>query len=589
MIDPITAVSFSVFESKGTYALLLGSGISRAAHIPTGWEITLDLVRRLALLEGVSEQVNWADWYHQKFNKEPTYSDLLSLVATTGDQRRAILHSYIEPTALDLKDGRKVPTKAHKAIARLVRDGFIRVIVTTNFDRLLENSLRELGIEPTVIKSNDDLKGAVPLTHARCYVVKLHGDYLDTRIKNTESELRSYSKSFNLVLDRIFEEFGLIICGWSADWDDALRAAILRAPNRRYPTFWATRGNVTAIAQDLIQNRNARKIEIESADAFFEALQRNVETQTTLQGQDPRSIELLIGNAKRFIGRPEDRIQLEDIIAQEARYLVSILNSDEFDPDGAWSTERFLRTVGRYEVLSEPATRLFGVLGRWGSGSEFKVAADVIRSLASSQSRSGLIVLNKLRTYPARLLLFGYGLGLLKAERYEDLFRLMNCSIRPIHGNETTFVESLVAWEGDNNDNWNLVEPLPEHKRLTALSDHLHRLFSDWLSDYLVFQGAEFTKLFENFELLGALAYTGLSGDEAQLNELMKGSFDKNYVWAPIGRASWDGETRKAVFEEWRREDVSRQLIAAGFARRSASYLELAIKSIENLSDRLRW
>jgi hypothetical protein len=42
-----TQLAFSVYESKGVYALLLGSGLSRAANIPTGWEITLDLIRRI--------------------------------------------------------------------------------------------------------------------------------------------------------------------------------------------------------------------------------------------------------------------------------------------------------------------------------------------------------------------------------------------------------------------------------------------------------------------------------------------------------------------------------------------------------------
>jgi hypothetical protein len=62
MIDPITAVSFSVYENKGTYALLLGSGVSRAANIPTGWEITLDLVRRVGLLQGAEEEADWSKW-----------------------------------------------------------------------------------------------------------------------------------------------------------------------------------------------------------------------------------------------------------------------------------------------------------------------------------------------------------------------------------------------------------------------------------------------------------------------------------------------------------------------------------------------
>jgi NAD-dependent SIR2 family protein deacetylase len=41
----------------------------------------------------------------------------------------------------DRQEGRKTPTAAHRAIAALVRSGYIRVLITTNFDRLLEESL----------------------------------------------------------------------------------------------------------------------------------------------------------------------------------------------------------------------------------------------------------------------------------------------------------------------------------------------------------------------------------------------------------------------------------------------------------------
>ena len=190
MLDPTTALAFSVYENKGVFALLLGSGVSRAAQIPTGWEIILDLTRRVGALEGAGDQADWAAWYTERFGKEPNYSDLLDALSRSPDERRAILHRFIEPTPEDLEEGRKVPTKAHRAIARLIRDGFVKVVITTNFDRLLENALREVGVEPTVISSEDDLKGAVPLIHSRCYVVKIHGDYLDTRIRNTEEELK---------------------------------------------------------------------------------------------------------------------------------------------------------------------------------------------------------------------------------------------------------------------------------------------------------------------------------------------------------------------------------------------------------------
>src|ERR1700730_7688072 len=322
MIEPSTALAFSLFENKGVYALLLGSGLSRASQIPTGWEITLDLIRRIAALEGVTDGADWLAWYRQRTGREPNYSEVLDELTALPDERRAILHSYIEPTVDDIREGRKIPTKAHHAIAWLVREAFIPVIITTNFDRRLENALREAGVEPTIIRSDDDLRGAIPLIHSRCFVVKLHGDYLDTRIKNTDEELGAYSAPMDSLLDRIFDDHGLIVCGWSGDWDHALRSAITRSPNRRFPTFWASRGAMSAGADDLIRHRSAKVIPITDADSFFSSLQEMVAAQTEIQRPNPRSTELLVARAKRYLGNSELRIQLNDMLAEECRTLV---------------------------------------------------------------------------------------------------------------------------------------------------------------------------------------------------------------------------------------------------------------------------
>ncbi len=52
MVDTVTSLAISMQTKKGVFALLLGSGISRSAQIPTGWDIVLDLIRRLATAEG---------------------------------------------------------------------------------------------------------------------------------------------------------------------------------------------------------------------------------------------------------------------------------------------------------------------------------------------------------------------------------------------------------------------------------------------------------------------------------------------------------------------------------------------------------
>ncbi|MEJ1938845.1 SIR2 family protein, partial [Nostoc sp. NIES-2111] len=216
------------------------------------------------------------------------------------------------------------------AIASLVQAGYVKVIVTTNFDRLMENALREVGVEPTVIGSDDALKGAVPLIHSRCYVVKLHGDYLDTRILNTEAELSVYSPSINTLLDRIIDAHGLIVTGLSADWDAALRAAITRAPTRRYPIFWAARGTPSAVETDIITRRAGKVIGIDSADKFFETLARLVSGQADAKKQNPRSIELMVTSTKRYLAKPEFRIQLDELIGDEARKLDRLLRTPDF-------------------------------------------------------------------------------------------------------------------------------------------------------------------------------------------------------------------------------------------------------------------
>jgi hypothetical protein len=134
----MVSLAFSVYSNKGAYALLLGSGISRASGIPTGWEVVLDLIRKVAKLEGEDCEPDPAAWFKQKHMADPDYSKLLGVIAKTPTDRQQMLRSYFEPTEEERAHGLKSPSSGHKAIAHLVAAGYLRVIVTTNFDRLME-------------------------------------------------------------------------------------------------------------------------------------------------------------------------------------------------------------------------------------------------------------------------------------------------------------------------------------------------------------------------------------------------------------------------------------------------------------------
>ena len=304
MIDPIQSLAFSIQANPGVYAVLIGSGVSRAAKIPSGWEITLDLIRKLAVLHEETGDPEPDNWYLEKFGKEANYSDLLKDLVKTQAERQQLLRPYFEPNDTEREQGDKEPTLAHRAMASLAAQGFIKVIVTTNFDRLVETALKDAGVEPTVLSSPDQVEGALPLIHTQCCVFKVHGDYLDTRIRNTPDELDKYPPEFDQLLDRIFDEFGLIVCGWSAEWDGALRSAIYRAKSRQFTTYWTVRGKPVDKAQKLIEHRRAQVIRIADADTFFQTVQEHVESIETFSRPNPLSTEAAVASLKRYLPEP---------------------------------------------------------------------------------------------------------------------------------------------------------------------------------------------------------------------------------------------------------------------------------------------
>lgn len=79
-INKISTLSFSLYFNKGAYAVLLGSGISRPAHIPSTWEVENELIERLASTQGVSDIEDWHRWYKEQYKGDADYSSLLTSI-----------------------------------------------------------------------------------------------------------------------------------------------------------------------------------------------------------------------------------------------------------------------------------------------------------------------------------------------------------------------------------------------------------------------------------------------------------------------------------------------------------------------------
>lgn len=529
MIDPLVSLAFSIQANRGVYALLLGSGVSRSAQIPTGWEIVLDLTRKLAKLEGVDCEPDPAEWYKERFGKDPDYSELLDSIAKSPAERNQLLKAYFEPNDDEREEGIKLPTAAHKAIARMVARGYIRVVVTTNFDHLLEKALAEEGIEPTVISTADSVKGALPLVHTNCTIIKVNGDYLDTRIRNTRDELASYDEEIDKLLDRVFDEFGLIVSGWSGEWDTALRSALERCKNHRFTTYWTDIRPPDGNTIRLIQLRKGEFILIQSADAFFDELSEKVFILEEYNSPHPLSVKALVAQVKKYLVEERFEIRLHDLMNQEVERVYKELSDKEKFPVYGFPRDKFddefKRQVKLYELFTESVLAMMITGCYWGKKSHERFWVNCLERIANPPEEGGTkyIDIYNLRLYSALLLLYGGGIASIAAGNYSTFSSLITIpTVKLEYRDEVPLVKGLHTWSVMQEG---IQKLLPGFERnYTPLSDHLYKILRDQLKDFIP-QETRYRKCFDRFEYLFGLVQFDFIKEDGHSGYGLIGSF----------------------------------------------------------------
>ncbi|GGR17437.1 SIR2 family protein [Deinococcus ruber] len=332
----LAELAVSMHHNPGVYALLLGSGLSLSAGIPTAWGIVENLIRQLAVTNGVSplpEGDALFTWYRDTYSTEASYSDLITRIEPTQAGQHRLLRGYFEQQNADGQLVPHAPSPAHRAIAQLCQAGLLRVIVTTNFDRLLEQALADVHVIPTVISNAQEIPAAPPLVHGGVFILKLHGDYLKDDVRNSVADLEQYPADLQAYLNRILDEFGLIVCGWSGEWDHALRNSILNTPNRRYPLVWSAYREPSAKAKELIDARRGHVVTGLDADSFFNLLEGRVLALRDLHYTPPRDAAALAAEVKRFMANPlRDGARLTDLIERTCDDLKDAIHGEARPP-----------------------------------------------------------------------------------------------------------------------------------------------------------------------------------------------------------------------------------------------------------------
>jgi len=542
----MVALATSVHASPGVYALLLGSGVSSATGIRTGWQI---------VSAGDAAADNPEAWWSEHGDGQPLgYSGLLEALAPTPAARDALLSGYFEPTPEELADGLKAPGEAHRAVAGLIARGSVRVVVTTNFDRLLERALEAVGVQPQVLSRPEQIVGATVLRHHRATIIKLHGDYADLDKRNTVDELQTYSPEFEGLLRTVLDEYGLLVSGWSADWDLALVSALEATRIRRYPLFWGFYGtSLGESASRLVAQHSAVQLPGQTADSLFGGLVRRLEALDRL-ADPPISRAMAVARLKRALPDPVRRIELYDLLDREVTGVVERVQDTQryplVPPPGATNQVLDDRIS---DLRSDVDTLLYllthGVFHDADGTHDALWVRVVQRLMAARTLMTGPQnqYLEALRHYPAVLALCTAGVAAVVAGRDITAVHLLRRPLWRSHSgiqDEQAAVKALRPYRVVDD---NMIKGLPrwgENGNFYFAPSHLLRLDIREPLRQIEPDDKRFEVAFDRFELLASLV--GL---------MSPGKYDKDVWWGEVGLGShWtygaDGELHHPGLQE---------------------------------------
>jgi len=501
MNDKIISAAYSTFINKGAMALLIGSGVSRESEIPTGWDITLDLIKQIGLLQGAPDLNDPEAWYHEKFGEAPDYSNLLEKLTSTTEERINLLRPYFEPSLEEFEENVKVPSLAHQHIAKLVLDGFVRVIITTNFDRLIENALKEIGIEPVIISNPNHIDSVLPLIHSRVTVIKLNGDYLDTGFLNLKGELASYDTRFEPLLLQVFENFGLITCGWSGKWDVGL-IELLKSHNKfRFSNYFTYRNEPSTELASISEFRRGYLLPISNASSFFKELYENVEALEQLRNRHPLTEQLAIQRAKKYVASAEFRVHLADLTMDIA---TSTIESINFDFSKTPTSQSIMENMEMCFTRIKPLTAMLAQVVYWSDDLHFPLWRNVeliALEIPQRQNTSSWSDWDGLSRLPAIIVRYSIGIAYVACKNWMQLKSLHEISFKQSYQkkNLLKLTDPQTAIQKGHFHSTG-------YKFKTPLSKKLFEYFLPLFAPILPTHEA-YTEAFDLYEIISALMY----------------------------------------------------------------------------------
>jgi len=251
------------------FSFFLGAGASVQSGVPTAGEMMADFGRRIIQEQcpenctDPKQQQAWLaqqPWYTQANQNGTLYSALFEMYEQKERGRQLYIEQMIE--------GKK-PSFGYVVLANLMARGYVNTVVTTNFDDLIYNGCATFTDIRPVVYAYGGMVSDLRITNARPKILKLHGDYLYSRLKNSSSELAEQDPNMSRHVSILLNEYGLVVVGYSGC--DKSIMDLLRTFPPNNDLYWCGRAGspMPESVRSLLVQVGGTYIEIENFDQMM--------------------------------------------------------------------------------------------------------------------------------------------------------------------------------------------------------------------------------------------------------------------------------------------------------------------------------
>lgn len=296
-------------------AMFLGAGASFQSGINTTKEMIADFKRKIleyysvdiADEAGQNEWIRSQPWFDKYANE---YGQLFEQCYKTESIRRSYIERIAEKPQISV---------GYIVLANLIKSGYINTLITTNFDNLISLSCLIYADTIPVVYSLGRCVEEMMVPSPRPSVIKLHGDFLYSRLANTEKELNKAGiKMKKEVITALKRHNGIIIIGYSGN-DDSVMNILEKIPDEKI-IYWCDFSIecISARARKLLKNRGQKGVfvPIEGFDEMMQILRIlvGIPSNSIIEPFQNRNIEL----NKKF--REFEHVILVDEEKKEIKY-----------------------------------------------------------------------------------------------------------------------------------------------------------------------------------------------------------------------------------------------------------------------------